>query len=234
MKYCMKHRVRYSEVDYNYKVGIPQIINYFQDCSTFQSEELGLGMKYLSDHKRAWLLLSWQIEVDRYPEFGEELTIRTWAYDWKTVYGYRNFDLVDAEGRQIVRAGSIWVYTDIEKMGPARPDPSDMEAYGKEEPIDMEYAPRKIRAPKTFTEKDAFPVVKAHIDTNLHVNNAQYVALAEEYLPEDFKTQSLRVYYKQSALLHDMIYPRVTVDENTYTIQLCKEDGDPYAIVSFR
>ena len=42
--YSIESRVRYSEVDEHQDLSITGIINYFQDCSTFQSEDLGWGL----------------------------------------------------------------------------------------------------------------------------------------------------------------------------------------------
>ena len=67
-------RIRFSEVDHTRRITLPGIVNYFQDCSTFQSEDLGLGIMHCSERKRAWILSSWQVVVERYPEIGREDT----------------------------------------------------------------------------------------------------------------------------------------------------------------
>ena len=54
--YTFDSRVRYSEIDHQGTMTLPALINYFQDCSTFQSESLGLGMKALREKKKAWVL----------------------------------------------------------------------------------------------------------------------------------------------------------------------------------
>ena len=69
--YSFDSRVRYSEVDEDRKLSLTGVINYLQDCSTFQSEDLNQGIDYLTQKHRAWLLSSWQIIVDRYPKLGE-------------------------------------------------------------------------------------------------------------------------------------------------------------------
>jgi acyl-ACP thioesterase len=234
MEYRVNQRVRYSEIGADETVGISQIVKYFQDCSTFQSEDIGHGIHFLEAKKRAWLLLGWQIIVDRSPSFGEEISIGTWAYDWKKIYGYRNFDIKDSDGNRIAYANSIWVYTDTETLAPAVLDDDEVEIYGRSPRIDMNYAPRKIRAPKEFEEQSSFPIIKAHIDTNHHVNNAQYIELAEEYLPEDFQIHQIRAEYKHSAILHDQIYPRVSKADHCCTVQLCDAKGIPYVIVEFK
>lgn len=44
--YTIESRVRFSEVGEDGYLTIPAIVNYFQDCSTFQSEELGRGIEF--------------------------------------------------------------------------------------------------------------------------------------------------------------------------------------------
>ena len=77
--YSFESRIRYSEVDQNQELSVTGIINYLQDCSTFQSEDLNLGVTYLQEHHRAWWLSSWQIVIERYPRLGEEIIVSTWS-----------------------------------------------------------------------------------------------------------------------------------------------------------
>ena len=65
-------RVRYSEIDHRGTMTLPALINYFQDCSTFHSEAVGLGMERLKHDRKAWVLSYWQVIVDRYPQTGRE------------------------------------------------------------------------------------------------------------------------------------------------------------------
>lgn len=64
--YSIRERVRYSETDSGRHLPITGIVNYFQDCSAFQSEDIGVGLDFLKSHKRGWVLSSWQIIVERY------------------------------------------------------------------------------------------------------------------------------------------------------------------------
>lgn len=57
--YEFDSRVRYSEVDHHGTMTVPALINYFQDCSTFQSEDLGIGTTVLKEEKSvAFILLA--------------------------------------------------------------------------------------------------------------------------------------------------------------------------------
>ena len=81
--YQFKSRVRFSEVDSQLHMTLPSIINYFQDCSTFHSDSIGYGIEVMMEQGYAWILSSWQIIINRYPKFGEEITVSTWAHGWK-------------------------------------------------------------------------------------------------------------------------------------------------------
>ena len=42
--YTFESRVRFSEADHTELLTLPGLVNYFQDCSTFQSEDIGYGV----------------------------------------------------------------------------------------------------------------------------------------------------------------------------------------------
>ena len=231
--YSFTTRVRYSEVDASLRLTYPAIINYFQDCSIFHSEDLGIGIDFLQKEHRVWLMNSWQIQSLRVPRHGETLHVNTWPYDFKSMFGYRNFTLTDEEGSLLVVANSVWVYADTETGRPTKLDPAYASRYPLDPPYPMEYAPRKIEIPADGTPASPIPVTESHLDSNHHVNNGQYVAMASALLPSaDYK--NLRVEYKKSAQLGDVIYPRVTATEDSCTIVLAAEDGTAYAIAEFK
>ena len=149
--YTFDSRVRYSETDEEGNLSVVGIMNYLQDCSTFQSEDLKLGISYLNEEKRAWWLSGWQIEILRQPHFGERIRISTWPYGFKGIYGYRNFTIEDEMGNPLVRADSTWFYYDLEKGCPVRVPESQLEGYQIEDkPLAMPPAPKKIRLPETY------------------------------------------------------------------------------------
>lgn len=233
MSYQFDSRVRYSEIGMDQRLTLNALVNYFQDSSTFHSEEVGLGLTNLTKRNRVWVLSSWQIVVDRYPCLGEKITVQTWPYDFKGFYGSRNFALADENGNRIAYANSLWIFVDTESGHPAKISPAESDGYKLEEKLSMEYAPRKIPVPAECKQREAFPVLRCHLDTNRHVNNGQYIQMAEEYLPEEFSVHQVRVEYKKSAVLHDLIIPRVHAEEGRITTALCDEEEKPYAIVEF-
>ena len=229
--YSFDSRVRYSEIGADGKLSLCSAIHYMQDCSIFQSEMLGVGISILKDIKRAWILSSWQVEFLRRPELGEALRIKTWASDFKAMYGYRNFVIQDESGECAVRANSIWVYMNLETGRPERVTSQVAEIYKPEPPLSMETDGRKIKIPDELEKFPSFPVQKYQIDTNGHVNNGQYIQMASEWLPEDGQIKKLRVEYKKAARYGDIIIPSAGKDELSTTVVLESEDGQVFAVI---
>ena len=229
--YSFDSRVRYSEVGEDKKLTLNGIINYFQDSSTFQSEELHIGVGRLEELKRVWVLSSWQIVVDRYPSLCENIRISTWPYQFQGFLGWRNFTMTDGDGKLLAWANSLWTFLDTQTGRPARVPEEIEKAYTLEEKLDMEYASRKVPMPAEGKAGEPFSVQKHHLDTNHHVNNGQYIQMAREYVPEEFTIRQMRAEYKKSALLGDVIYPVTASGDGRYTIGQCSEAGSPYAVV---
>lgn len=231
--YEYKTRIRYSEIGPDQKLTITSLLDLFQNCSTFQSEDLGIGVNYLKEKKHAWVLSSWQIVIDNLPSFPDEVTIQTWSYGIKMAIGQRNFQLLDKNGKSLVRANSLWVYLDTDKLLPDRCPKSESDLYGIDPQIDMEPMPRKITIPEDMTALTPFEVKYYHLDTNNHVNNAKYIQAAAEYLPADTSYRIIRAEYKKSALLHDIIYPAIKQESDKVTITLSDSDNNIYTTVQF-
>jgi len=231
--YTFDSRIRYSETDSEGFLSMQEMLNYFQDSSTFQSEDLELGISYMKEQKMVWVLSSWQIVVDRYPVLGERVTVGTLPYDFKGFMGYRNFFMRDEAGNYLAKANSIWSLLSTESGKPALPTELMLTKYGVEEKLDMEYAPRKIRVPEGGEGQEPVVVRNHHLDSNQHVNNGQYVSIAAGYLPREFCIAQLRAEYKKQAFLGDVFYPNVTEIQNGYIVSLNDAEGIPYMIGEF-
>ena len=206
MSYSFESRVRFSEIGENGCLDLPGVLDYFQDCCTFESEKTGLGMEVLKVQKRAWLLSAWQVVVKRYPKLGEDIKVITIPYGFRGFIGMRNFILETAGGEKLAWANSYWSFINTETGVPEKLTPTDTEP---------------------------FVVQKHHLDTNHHVNNCQYIRMAADYLPERFRVSQLRVEYKRQAVLGNVIVPEVYAADRKVTVILSAVDGEPYAVVEF-
>lgn len=232
--YSFDGRIRYSEVDSEGRLTMASLINYFQDCSTFQSEDLGVGIRNLQERRLVWVLCFWQIEVERYPELGERVVTGTRPYELKGFLGHRNFAMLSEDGTYLAKANSLWSLLNTDTGKPA-PIPEDMkEKYLLEPRLEMEYGSRKIVVPEGGVTREPVVVRKHHLDTNHHVNNQQFIGIAMDYLPEDFTVRQVRAEYRKQAFLDDVLLPRVVSEGDRVFVALMDEGGAAYVTAEFR
>ena len=231
--YIIENRIRYSEADQDRQLKLGNILNYFQDCSTFQSEDLNLGLEMLKGRHRAWLLNSWQLEILRRPKLGETVQTGTYPYDFKAFYGYRNFFMRDMAGKYLVKANSVWFYVDTDSGRPVKASEDEIRGYEREPRLDMGYSGRKLQPVKEGEKGVPITIGRNQIDTNHHVNNAQYVFMAQETLPAGFMPSRLRVEYKKAAVLGDVLHPVTAHLQDGYAVTLYDEGGLPCTAMEF-
>ncbi len=232
--YTFESRIRYSETDSEGKLTIASLINYFQDCSTFQSEDLGLGIRYLREHHLVWVLSSWQIVVDRYPGLCDRVITGTCPYELKGFLGYRNFAMMDEHGGYLAKANSLWSLLHTDTGRPANIPEIMKEKYQLEERLEMDYASRKIACLQGGVKKEPVVVKQHHLDMNHHVNNQQFIELAMGYIPEDFTVRQVRAEYKKQAFLNDRLIPEVVMQDGGCVVSLQDDEGKAYAVVELR
>lgn len=231
--YQLKSKVRYSEANSKSRLTYHALLNYLQDASTLHSEELGESGAQLYEQNMAWILSFWQICIEDMPKSSEDITVSTWPYKTKGLFGLRNFCVEKADKTPIIKANSIWVLIDSRTGRPLRITDEVSSHYPDEPKLEMDYCDRKIAVPAEYEEMPAITVPKYFIDTNNHMNNAKYVMVAEEYLPAEYDVKEIRVEYKKAAVLGDVLVPRVTINEKEVTVVLADETGNAYAIVQF-
>jgi acyl-ACP thioesterase len=232
--YTYAARVRYSETDKNGKLSLNSLLNYFQDCSTFHSEDIGLGYKHLLERNLLWVMSAWQIVVNRYPELCENIIVGTAPYEFRSVIGLRNFWMTTETGEQLACANSVWTLLDTVKGRPVKAPPDILSGYMLSEKLPMDYADRKIAIPSEGITLPPIEVRAHHLDTNNHVNNGQYVSIAMDMLPDQNRAgeiRQLRAEYRKSAVLGDIFHPRLTSAGNTEIISLQDVGGNPYCII---
>lgn len=231
--YTFESRIRYSETDSTGKLAMASLINYFQDASTFHSEDAGLGIRYMREKGLVWVLSSWQIAVCCYPDLGQRVVVGTQPYDMKGFLGYRNFAMMDGKGKYLAKANSLWSLLEAGTGKPVAVPEEMVQGYQLGERLDMEYAPRKIALPREGQSKEPVVVKKHHLDTNCHVNNQQFISIAMDCLPEDFTIGQVRAEYKKQAFLEDVMIPRVAQEKNRVLVSLEDVQGKPFAVAEF-
>lgn len=227
-------RIRFSETDASGRLSLAGLIDYFQDCATLHSDDVGLSLAELRRRRTVWVLSAWQVIITRLPEMGERVRCVTNPYDIRGFLGLRNFVLETERAERLAIANSVWTVVDPETGKPARIGADVPEQYGLGPALEMPYAPRKIKVEgEPMPECAPVPVFGHMLDSNGHMNNARYVSLAEDCLPPDISCRQLRVEYKRPARRGDVIFPKLYAAGERRVAVLSDGGGKAYAVVEF-
>ncbi len=128
----------------------------------------------------AWIVRRTRIRVDRFPRFGEQLTIRTFCSGIGRFSAERR-TTISGEGAA-VETVSLWVCLDPERGRPMRFPPDFIAVY--EESAGGRDANVRLRHPDppADAERSAWRFRAAEVDPAEHINNSHYWTPLEEEL----------------------------------------------------
>ena len=209
----------------------PQILEYFQDCGTFQSEELGLGVEEDQKNHRAWYLIAWNVKIIRHPRMSEYIDVTTQAYKMRGFYGYRRYSIIDEQGATIVSAEAIWILMNTQKMLPMKVTKEIADIYVEKDADKTVRINRKISDDGEWKEYEPIEVTKQYLDSNNHVNNTVYALWTEDILPEGACAKEVRIDYRKAAMFKETIQVFVQQQEDIFKVKYIKPDGEIAALV---
>ena len=217
--YSLNYIVTTSTCDSEGRLKLFSALQMMQDCSEMWLESEPVVKEYFHRENMAQLLAARQVEIMRVPSFKEKLTVTTSVYGMKSMFGFRNTFIYDAEGKPCYRTWSMGAFVDMSNGKLKRVDDAVADSLLIEPQLEMNYKDRRIMLPKGGgVEYDPIKVMRADIDYNRHVNNANYIRMAMELLPEDFVVKGLRVEYRVAAKFGDMLTPTVYPIENGFIV----------------
>jgi medium-chain acyl-[acyl-carrier-protein] hydrolase len=204
--------VRNYEVDFQARALPLTLLNYLQEAAGEHADRLGFSVPDLLKRDLTWLLSRYHVRVQRYPAFGETVTVTTWPSGRQGIFALRDFEIADAAGRPIGQATSSWVLWNLKSRQPAR----------LEENLPDSVALDKRAVPDDFPPLPACPpggrelgfrVEMQDIDYNNHVNHPVYIRWALETAPEallrTMAPVSIEVAYKGEARYGDEVVSRL-------------------------
>ena len=231
--YSLEYKVTTSCCDSEGQLKLFSALQMMQDCSEMWIDSEPAVKRYFAEQNMAQLLATRQVEVIRVPEYKEELTVTSTVYGMKPMFGFRNTFIYDAEGKACYKTWSMGAFVDRATGKLKRVDAATIDSMTLEPQLEMNYKDRRIALPKEGGEMlEPIRVLRADIDYNKHLNNANYVRMAMELLPEEFIVSGLRVEYRVAAKLGDLLVPTIYRNGEAVIVSLAI-GADVAAIIEF-
>lgn len=211
-KFSKEFTIHYYEINAEEQASPLTLLYYLEDAAIAHSESVGYGIELLKSEALAWLLKRWHLQMERYPGYGEKVIVETWPSNFERFYGQREFQIKTLRQEVIGRATSLWIFYNTARKRPCRIHSEFGALYG----LDSRRAVDDIFAPLAAfpessgeVEEKEFAVRYGDIDTNWHVNNAQYLQWMLEAVPVEFyrrhRLASLEIQYNKETTYGSII-----------------------------
>lgn len=219
-------------VDFTEKLTMGVLGNHLLNCAGIHAAERGFGIAELNENHYTWVLSRLVVEMEEMPRAYEKFSIRTWVENVYRLFTDRNFEIVNAAGKPIGYARSIWAMISMETRKPA--DLLALHGGGITDYICDKECP--IEKAGRVKVNEAEPVARytakyGDIDLNGHVNSVKYIEHALNLFPlEMFREKSLRrfevAYVAESYYGDTLCFYREQVGEGEYDIEIKKNDTE--------
>jgi len=204
--FSSEFKISSYDLDPRGRARLTTMANFFQEVAYHHANELGLGYDQMKSRKHIWALSRMRIQMDRYPEWNERITLETWPSGAEKLFALRDFRVVDSEDNVIGRASSAWLILDMETHRLIRPkeiiDQFKMIILEKHM---FERSLERIAIPSEPVPLNHHRVVFSDLDIVGHVNNARYmewcIDAATTAVNADSEICEFEINYNNEALL---------------------------------
>jgi acyl-ACP thioesterase len=208
--FTMTFPIRTDRVDWEKKLNIPGLFLFLQEIAWTHADIWGFSYKQLYEKGWFWVLSKLKVQIDRYPQWNDELHLQTWSKVPETLTAYRDFIGYDQHGTKMFSATSAWHILSMTTGRPQRVDelkkcfPVPENLHAITDKLD------RLPAPENEVTGEVQKVVLSDIDMHLHVNNTRYIQWILDSFPPEFaqshKVVEIEVNFLQQAKLGDSYY----------------------------
>ena len=118
--YEMKRTVNCSQIGSHGIIRNSCLVDLLQDCSVIHLDTHPVMSPFFEKENCVMFLVSRQLDIARRPEQNEKLTVKTWTYELKRMYGYRNTVIYDENGDICVKSIASGAFMDKTSQRPIK------------------------------------------------------------------------------------------------------------------
>lgn len=191
----------FEDFNKNAELTTNALVKILENSASGHSDLAGDNIFDMHNRSNAWLLTEWQIEVQDYPKYGDQLKAETWSEGLSSpLVANRNY-LFYKNGEVCAKGATRWILIDMATGRPCKIEPEHLARYENDpRTVFDEKKLSRIPVPETWTAEVKVPVRFSDIDINDHVHNLTYLEYAREVLPrkeaEIMNFKKIRIAYK--------------------------------------
>lgn len=209
------------------RLGLHGLLSILQDVAWAHAEDLGFGYDSMAQSGTFWVLSRQVIRMQRWPGWGETLTVDSWARPFSGPLAPRDF-ILRVGDTVIGEATSLWLTLNSQTRRPMR----HPEGILCREDGAINLQADKIIPVAGLPRRATRRVQNSDLDMNGHVNNTHYARWILDCLPAETLARFTAAQYSVNFLTETgpgedvtLLGGPVTEAGNLWQFQGCRSDG---------
>ena len=226
-----------SDIGYENKLTNRSLLTYCENVAGLHSDIAGYGLLDTPKTKKGWVLLNWKVKFFERPLYGTELKIRTWSKGSDKLYAYRDFEIMNKEGKLLGIVTSRWVLIDLDKKHFVKMSEIPLaELYKQEDKSVFEIDFPKITELASYTKCCEIKITNDLIDSNEHVHNLNYINFANQLIDieNQIKCLNIEIMYKKEIKAGEIVKAFYGYENNIHYVVIKTQDESAiHAVIKF-
>lgn len=201
--------------------GIPRLSSLIQLCldvATDQNKKVGITYPVLKGLGVTWIVTQYYVNINSLPVINSLLTISTKVTGYNKYFSYKDFYVLDVDGKELIRVHSTWVLMSLKTRKIVPMVPELLEKYHVLHKSSDWKFPRIGLIDKNRSKNRQYKIDESQIDFNGHAHNTNYFNWLVDSLPSQFrnlKLKSVNLRYVKEVKLNDLIniYSEIGTDQ---------------------
>ncbi len=236
--YQEEMEIKFCQCDASHRLKLSELFRILTDMADSAFAFRGMDHQFLMENRMVFLITRFSVLVNRMPVQTERVRVATWEQQIERAQFIRNFCVWDKDGNTLIEVSSGWILVDPVDRSILRPVQFEERFPGSLRPAPLEKsgAPDFVRLRLRETDEGALrgddrKIVYSDIDGNGHVDNARYVDMAMDILPERLSCLSpkyVQVAFNREAMLGESLQMFWKEDEGKVTVKGMAEGKDSF------
>lgn len=204
--YTESFKIRANEVDASGRATLPAICNLLQEVAGNHALELEFDITDLHKQNLTWVLHRMHIQMHSYPEWRKRITIETWPAAGDALRAYRDYRILDDQGKELGVALSYWMMINMDSRRPTRmpQEVLDLRLSGREHTLPIQND--RISTKVDWEDVTSFHVRKSDLDMNKHVNNVTYIQwICDACGDTEYRIKEMDIQFLQESIEGDQL-----------------------------
>ncbi len=236
--YQEEMEVKFCQCDASHRLKLSELFRILTDMADSAFAFRGMDHQFLMENRMVFLITRFSVQVLRMPVQTERIRVATWEQQIERAQFIRNFCVWDKNGNPLIEASSGWILVDPVDRSILRPVQFEEHFPGslRPQPEEKSGAPDFVRLRLRDSDEGVLrgedrKIVYSDIDGNGHVDNARYIDMAMDILPEQLTSlppETVQVAFNREAMLGETLQLFWKQDGRKVTVKGMAEGKDSF------